>query len=389
MAQSKRVWLIFLGGLLLALHYALVVYVNSSLLALFFDNTKISLLYTLGSVISIISLIFAPKLLSRFGSITIFAAFILLELIAILGLGSINIGLFVMTLFVLHQASVFIISLCMDISLEAETEKENTTGRRRGMYLTAQNIAWIISPLIVSFLLGKGSPSFEPSTFSSVYFLSAIALAAFFFLVVAYFKNIRPTKNESNLFRTIKHFGNNDTTRIFFVQLILNFYYAWMVVYLPLFLAIEVGFQWHSIALILTIMLLPFLLFELPAGFLADKKFGEKETLVIGFILIAIFTSVIAFVNIKSFALWATLLFLTRIGASLVEISSESFFFKHVTSSDTGQISLFRMTRPLSFIIAMPIAIPVLYFVSYGTSFLFLGLFALLGLLFIPKKDTK
>ena len=52
------------------------------------------------------------------------------------------------------------------------------------------------------------------------------------------------------------------------------------------------------------------------------------------------------------------LLFLTRIGASLVEMMSEAYFFKHVEAKSTDLISLFRNTRPISYLVA-PIVAPV------------------------------
>lgn len=136
-------------------------------------------------------------------------------------------------------------------------------------------------------------------------------------------------------------------------------------------------------------MLLPFLLFELPAGILSDKKIGEKEILVVGFVIMSVSTFIIPTLSAPIFWIWTVILFATRIGAALVEISSESYFFKHVKEEDTGLISLFRMTRPLSYVIAPLFALPVIYFFSYSTSFYFLALFVLLGLFFIPKVDTK
>jgi MFS family permease len=162
-----------------------------------------------------------------------------------------------------------------------------------------------------------------------------------------------------------------------------------MIIYLPLLLSSEIGFGWDKIGVMFTIMLLPFLIFELPAGLLGDKKFGEKEILVLGFLIMFFATLVIPTISSPIFWLWALVLFGTRIGASLVEISSESYFFKHVKETDVGPISLFRMARPLSFILAPLIAIPVISFFSYSSSFYFLAFFTLLGLLFTPKVDTR
>ena len=181
----------------------------------------------------------------------------------------------------------------------------------------------------------------------------------------------------------------SDQARIITVQFILNFFYAWMVIYLPLLLSKEMGFSWPQIGVIFTIMLLPFLIFELPAGILSDRKIGEREILALGFVIMFIATFIIPSLVSATFLVWAAILFATRIGASLVEISSETYFFKHVKEADTGLISLFRMTRPLAYVIAPLLALPIIYFFSYSASFYFLAFFVLLGLFFIPKIDTR
>ena len=157
---------------------------------------------------------------------------------------------------------------------------------------------------------------------------------------------------------------------------------------MPLLLNKEMGFGWDKIGLMFTIMLLPFLLFNGQLVF-GRQKTGEKEILTIGFIIMAVATFLIPIISAPIFWIWAVVLFVTRIGASLVEIASESYFFKHVKEKDVGEISVFRMVRSFSYVLAPLIAIPVIYFSSYSTSFYFLAIFTLLGLLFIPKIDTR
>lgn len=378
-----------MGGFLLAVHYALVAYVNSSLLSIFASSGQVSFLFALGSAASIFSLAVAPRFLSKIGLIYTMGIFILLEMIAVFGLGSVGAAILVMSLFVLHQAAEFIIYFCMDVSLESETKEESTTGRKRGVYLTMQNIAWVISPVVVSFLISGSNSNISRFTFSNVYFVSGVALAAFFLIVLFTFRDVVPSPSNSSILGSLRSVEDKDTLRALAVQFFLNFYYAWMVIYLPLLLGIEIGFEWSTIAFLLTVMLLPFLLFELPAGYLADKKYGEKETMVLGFIILVLSTAIIPFIHTRSFFLWATILFITRVGASLIEIMVETYFFKHVRSVDSAQISLFRITRSVAFLIAPIVAIPVISLTSFGGSFFFLAIISLFGLLFIPKKDTK
>ena len=384
MFKNKKTWLIYIGGFFLAAHYALVVYVNSSLLKQFVNDKTLSALYILGSLFSVASLLFAPFFLRRFGNIATFLVFIILEIIAVIGIGNTDIALLILALFILHQAAESMLYFCLDIQLEEETKIENVTGRNRGLFFTMQNIAWVVSPLLVSFLVTQND-------FKNVYILSGLMLIPLFLIIALFFKNSKNiTTLNSNIragFKSILQ--NTDTARIFIIQFILNFFYAWMLIYLPLLLNIKVGFSWEKIGVLFTIMLLPFLLFQLPAGFLADKKFGEKEILIIGLSIMTLATFFIPFIATASFVIWAITLFSTRIGASLVEIAGETYFFKHIKSSDSGAISLFRMVRPLALLIAPLVALPILSFLDYSSSFAFLALFTSLGLFFIPKIDTK
>ena len=122
---------------------------------------------------------------------------------------------------------------------------------------------------------------------------------------------------------------------------------------------------------------------------MADKKFGEKEILAVGFIVMSLSTFVIPILKTPNFWVWASVLFLTRMGAALVEIASETYFFKHVKADDTSIISFFRMIRPTSYIVIPLATIPLVASFSYSDSFAFLALLPALGLFFLPKVDTR
>jgi predicted MFS family arabinose efflux permease len=384
MKLKSRLTLTYIAGFLMAVHFASVSYINSSLLGQFISDSFLSLLYILGSLLTVIFLLAGPSLLKKFGSASVFLFFIALEIGAIFGLGSASIALLIVFFFLIHLSADPVLYLCLDVNLEKETEMESTTGVKRSILLTVSNAAWAVSPLALVFLINKGN-------FSKVYFLSGIALIPLFFIVLIFFKNTKKaTPIESNIFATMRSlFRGGDSARIIGTQFILNFFYAWMIIYLPLLLSKEIGFGWDKIGFLFVFMLLPFVIFQLPAGFLADKKLGEKEILITGFIIMAVATSAIPLLKIPTFWIWAAVLFATRIGASLVEVASETYFFKHVQEEDTGIISLFRIARPFAYVIAPIFAVPIIYFTSYGDSFLFLAILTLSGLFMIPKVDTK
>jgi MFS family permease len=139
-------------------------------------------------------------------------------------------------------------------------------------------------------------------------------------------------------------------------------------------------------------MLIPFVLIEFPIGKLADKKYGEKEFLVFGFIITAIFTAMIYTTNSNSILIWAVLLFCTRIGASFIEIMVETYFFKKTQEKDSGFVGIYRGASPFAYLVAPSISaiimiywhIPLLGLFPILSGILMLGFIATLFL-----QDTK
>jgi MFS family permease len=151
-----------------------------------------------------------------------------------------------------------------------------------------------------------------------------------------------------------------------------------------------IGFDWSEIGIIFSIMLLPFIILDYPLGRLSDK-IGEKKMLILGFLIISLSTLMIPFFTFKSVALWALILFISRVGAATIDTMSESYFFKSVKEEEADVLSFFRNTHPLSFVIAPLVAIPVLLLVpSFKFIFLILGLIMLCGLFIsLRLRDVK
>ena len=173
---------------------------------------------------------------------------------------------------------------------------------------------------------------------------------------------------------------------------ILQIFYAWMTIYTPIYLHGNLGLDWGAIGIIFGIMLLPFIFVQFPAGELADSQFGEKEMLSIGFIITALATITMFFVTGKSILVWGLILFGTRVGAALVEVMCDVYFFKKVDNQNANLISFYRMGRPLAYIIGSLIATLMLSIPYFGLKnlFLVLGFMMFLGLRYsLALKDTK
>ena len=159
---------------------------------------------------------------------------------------------------------------------------------------------------------------------------------------------------------------------------------------MPIYLIGHIGFSWAEFGIMTFIVLIPFALFELPAGKIADRLLGEKELLALGFFIAALFTGFLSFIDTNNFIFWASVLFTIRVGASLIEIMTESYFFKHVNSSDNNTISFFRMMRPAAYIAGPIIATIALVFLSFQHIWLVLGFILLYGLRYaFAIQDTR
>jgi len=381
-------------GFLFAFSLALPIYVNStfvneSVASVFGNHISdriVGILYALGSVVTIIGILYTPYILNRFGNYKTTFFLLLVSIALLFGFAWTASPFFIIPMFILYLAVISIIYLNFDILLE-NYSSDGKTGGIRGVFLTMLNVAFLISPAIAGVILTDGG-------YEKLYSLAALLMITVLVLLAAHFKDFKdPLYDKTRFWETFKEVrGNKNIYNIFMANVLLRFFYAWMVIYMPIYLHEHVGFAWDELGLIFTIMLLPFVLFELPAGRLADSRWGEKEILMLGFIVAGISTMGLVFINAQSFWFWAIALFVTRIGASLIEITTESYFFKQVDATDTNIISFFRNARPIAYLVA-PILATILLSVigiEYKYLFLVLGLVMFLGIRYsLILTDTR
>ena len=308
-----------------------------------------------------------------------------MELLSIIGIIVTNNHFLIGLYFIIHIVVISIIAFNLDVFLESVTEDESKTGEVRGIYLTLANSSFVIAPLFVAVLLVNNN-------YSNVYLLSFFLLLPVYYFISKHFKKSKKTTIEHiRIKETISEYiKNKNLYNIFVSNFLLQLFYAFMVVYTPLYLEKYMHFSWTEIGLMFTIMLLPFVIFELPIGEMADKKYGEKEFLTVGFIIMGLSTMFISFITVKIFWIWATVLFITRIGASFVEITTDSYFFKQVDPKKSDVISFYRITRPLSYIVAPVIATLSFQFIPFEYIFLVVGICMIIGTHYsLALVDTK
>ncbi len=383
--QHKLLTVIYASNIFLSFHYYFIIYVNSSFLSEFFTDSQVSTLYIIASFLNLLLLLNISKILNKVGNYKIITYSIIIEALAILGLAVSDTAFLVGLYFIIHQIVVPIILFNLDVFLESESTDNTKTGGIRGTYLTLANITLVIAPSIVGLILLNNQ-------YHRVYAVSLMFLVPLYLCIKKYFKvYVDAPVSHIKVRETIRtYLATPNLSRIFATHFSLQLFYAFMIIYTPVYLSKYIGFSWGEIGIMFTIMLLPFALFELPIGKLADKKYGEKEILTIGLVIMGLSTLVMSFISVKSFLLWTILLFITRTGASFVEITSDSFFFKQVNTTNTDEISIYRTTRPLAFIIAPLIATLALQFLPYHYIFMIVGTIVILATHWsLALKDTK
>jgi len=380
---DAKIGLVYVANLFVSLHFYLVIYVTSAFLGLSFNARDVGILYLIGSIASLALFGGFVGWLKRLGNVRLFSFFLLLEAVALLCLAlapSVNV---IVAGFLLYAAVSPIIYLNLDIFVERLVRDERMTGSVRGMFLTMINIAQVLCPLLAAYLL-------QESHYGRVYVVSiAFLVVAFTVVFIGLSKFKDATYDRHSLRKTLAYvIGVPDLFNVFVAQFLLRFFYAWMVIYTPLYL-LSIGFSWAQLGMMFTIMLLPFLLLEWPLGKIADWRWGEKEIMVAGFVLMTGSVALLPFLSAQ-FLIWTAVLFVSRIGASCVEIATESYFFKHVDSSKADTIMLFRIARPATYVAAAAVASGLLFFVSLQWCFVALALIVALGLRYaVVLKDTK
>ncbi|MEK7539492.1 MAG: MFS transporter [Patescibacteria group bacterium] len=376
---------IFLAGFLFSLHLALTSYVNSSFLSFFLKEKNVGLLYTLGFIVSIIALLLIPKILIKIGSYKFLLWSVGLNAISLLFLSISKSIWLIIPIFVSYLTLNTIIIFSLD-ELLLIFSKNYGVGKIRGLYIAIISAAWVLAQSVSGTILNNFS-------FSALYFISFVVMALFF--IVSFFflrKSPDPNYDRTPISESLKiFFKNKNLTRAFKINFFLQFFYAFMIIYTPIYLNAHLGFTWSEIGVIFTIMLTPFVILPFFLGKYSDK-IGERRMLIFGFTLVSLATLSLFFITQREIWIWILILFITRIGASTIEIMSDIYFFKHIAPENDEFIGIYRNAAPVAFIFAPLVAIIIFSLTpSFNFIFLILGAMMLLGIYLsstIQKSDV-
>lgn len=381
---------IYTLSLLFVIQSSLVAYVGSSYLESFIAEKYVGIVFALGYLGSIILNLNTTKILKKIGNsnFLLTISILMTVFLFIVGLG---IPYLTIPAFILYLTTFPQVYLSIDIFLETLIgEDEYLTGGKRGVTLTVMATATFLTTALMGFIAG-------PEGNLSKVFLSAASFGLFLIMyIVVFFRHfLDPIYKVLNPKEFFKVTIPKDIKIVLYINFLLQLFYSWAVIYIPNYLATEVGLPWDDISKILAAGLFAFVILEYPVGKIADLYLGEKEFMATGITILALSTVSITYFDSTSVSSWMILLFLTRVGASLIEVTTESYFFKKVSGSDMNLISLFRLNLPTAYLVGSILGSVVLLSFSHfevPTNFMFilLGIILTSGIFVVSRlTDTK
>lgn len=345
---------------------AFFIYILSSYFSAITGTANVGVFYFLGYSVVLVALFYLQPLIRAMGKVRILYLCLGITISATAILVSaanpwVSMG---MALVLIVTTNVTWVAL--DILLESFS-KDHYSGRIRGLYLTIMNAGLLAAPFL-------SLETLDRFNYEGVFLVLVFGYIIIFLVALLGFRtDNRVFQEKLRLSFTIKKMlGERNLLRIYGVSFAMEFFYALMIIYTPLYLR-SLEYSWGEIGTIFTIMLVPFVLLQYPLGILADYYFGEKEMLIVSIAITTVATLVLPFLGSGNVFAWALALFMTRVGIAGIEILRDSYFYKQIDGNDMDIIAFFRTTRPLANIFGAILSILVLLFLPLGSIFFFVA----------------
>jgi len=372
--MSPRV-ILFFGNFFFSVSTAISVYILLPFLAQYMPEAFTGIVIACGGAISLALFMFLPRWEQRYGAQKLALVFVTVEMLTLIAIaiapGAIASVLFIIIALALQPC----ISYGLDLILEAAGNEHDGMGRVRTTFLTAWNIGVLAAPLLLAAIL------VHSDDYARIFVAAAAMLVPFIVLFVARILPRTTTKRPSHMRDTLVCIARDrDLASVTFAHFLLYLFYIWAPFYVPVYLHSELGFPWTSLGWIFALMLIPYVLLEYPAGWIADKFLGDKEMMFVGFLVAGVSLASISLLTPTSSILCiVAVLVCSRVGTALIEGMTEGHFFRRVSVDDINSMSFFRSVWPLANTIAPLIASLILLYGTFHLFFLLTGGFIALA----------
>lgn len=267
--------------------------------------------------------------------------------------------------------------------------KANNLGKTEGFYYLFSNIGWAIGP-ITGGLIARYAGN-EP-----VFILSGLCMAVtLLYLSHQHLIKKHPSLAQPHLENKVKkadgfnrfkkYIENRNRIIVYFVSVALVLWMSFKTVVVPLFVA-DSGYGSDTAGLIISLCILPYVLFEMPIGQYADKK-GFRIPIISGFFIIASF-ALAAWLS-PVFYLNALFLILANVGAAFIEPLRDVYFFKNVEKENEDALyGVFITSDPVGRFLGPAIISTTLIFLPFNSVFVVMAIIlAIAGVFSFLIKD--
>jgi len=361
--DKKKIRLISFISFLFGFSQAILLYVMSFYFKTATGTENVGIFYTVSYIIVLIILLNLHKLVWKIGKSNVFYFSLLAKIVLVFFLTLIPPSYLSILLLMGYIIFTSLEWTNLDVILESFS-KDQLSGRIRGIHLTVFNLGFLLGPFISTKIL-------EGLNFQGIFALILIFNAVAFSLALIGLRSVNHEFSQKLKVSEVvkKVFQRKDVMGIYYISFVLEFFFALMVIFTPLYL-LDIGFSWDKIGIIFTIMLVPFVLLQYPAGILADKKLGEKEMIIAALLIMAGSTLSVYFIQSLSVLVWGAALFATRIGAALIEILRDSYFYKKIDGHDVDLINFMRTSTPVAYILST--AMSTIFILVFSLKFAFI-----------------
>lgn len=389
--KKKLLIIIYIATTFYALHNFTTYFVFSDYLSQYFSRFNLSIIYSISAFSTILISNFFGNFLKRFTNYKTLMTVVMLQIFSTMILSiSGYLNLYILTFFaIIHIVFATLIWVSINIFTEEFSDHDNI-GSIRGIMLTLYNLQAIIAPFLASQFFGLIG-------YTGIFIFSSISLIPLLFLIRKFFNHVKePKYKHVNLFNSFKLvWKDKDIKGVIASSFALNSFYAVTNIYLILYLTKVIGIPTLLyIGVIVPISVIPFILIPYKLGKYSDEIFGEKRAMIFGILLtsltmISIFIFKITTTNI---IIWALILFIARLGATIAETENYSYFYKKIDSRSTGLIALFQNMVNVGFLFMSLLGAIFIGLLNINITFMFMlvGIIGIISIFIIIKiRDTE
>ena len=377
------------------LHLALPIYILSDYLSTFIINIKyIGVIFTLSGVFSIYLINNYNKFLHQYHNYKTTLCLIFADMLALLMMSIVDTPIYVSIFTILYISIVALLGVSVNLYVQEFSNHEDT-GVIRGIFLTISSLALILGLFIANKLTFSvwdlSTYVFKHYDYTFVFWTDALLLLPIIYLIRHYYTHVpEPKYKGGNMWSVLKHLRRNVNLKgVFTANLMVAIFVVTMIMYFVNYITTYGHISIYDyIGILMPIALLPFIFLPYKVGELADRKYGEKEFMIIGLIIMAISLlsipiasiyidnlvqislKIINNINTQSYditslenslkiglgetlaeintslhyklmIIWGIVLIIGRIGSSMVETAANSYFYKTISPTDSDSIALF------------------------------------------------